>query len=212
MAPTPATSPAEAQVARNPVVFVHGFASSNSVWDTLAADFRAAGYGSNQLFFFTYDTFFTSNTTTAQRLATFVDQVRQQTGASRVDMISHSMGGLSSRQCVKSFGCAGEVDDWVSLAGANHGTATALLCALFLVTCQEMSPGSAYLTALNAAPEVTSGANSWATLWSPNDGVIVPAQSTVLQGANNIQVSSAINHFSILTDQAVADRVLQLVA
>ena len=61
-------------------------------------------------------------------LQTKVDEIRQQTGWASVDIISHSMGGLSSRYYLRNLGGQSFVDAWVSLAGPNHGTDTARFC------------------------------------------------------------------------------------
>lgn len=205
-------APAAAQTARDPVIFVHGWFFTD-VWGTAVADFQANGYQEDEIFLFTYDTFFTSNSTTSEAFGTYVDQVLQETGADKVDVVSHSMGSLSTRQCIKSGSCGGKVDDWVSMGGANHGTNIAFLCLFFSpTTCAEMLPNSEYLQALNQAPEVTDGAESWSTLWTPNDGIILPAQSTLLEGANNVEISSSLNHLSMLTDAGTLAQVRDLVA
>jgi triacylglycerol lipase len=101
----------------------------------------------------------------------------------------------------------------VSLGGANHGTWIATLCLAFsFVTCSEMLPGSSYLQALNQPPEFRPGADSWTTLWSPGDGVIIPAESTILEGADNIQLSASINHLSMLADPTVMAQVRDAVS
>jgi triacylglycerol lipase len=204
---------AQEQPERDPVIFVHGWASTSSVWSSMVSDFRANGYAQDELFLLDYNSYASSNNQTAADLGSLVDQVLQQTGADKVDVVSHSMGSLSSRQCIKSGSCDGKVDDWVSLGGANHGTWIAGLCLIFsYVTCSEMLPGSAYLSELNQAPEVTSGAESWTTLWSPNDGIIIPAQSTILEGADNIELSGSISHLSMLSDATVISQVGDIVS
>ena len=49
-------------------------------------------------------------------LNTFVDGVRAQTGAAKVNLIGHSQGGMVSRYYIKYLGGANEVDSLVNLA------------------------------------------------------------------------------------------------
>ena len=140
-------APAAAQ-ARDPIVFVHGWSSSGSTWNTMVARFQADGWTASELNAWSYNTS-QSNATTASQLSTKVDQVlAANPGATKVDLISHSMGGLSTRYYVKNLGGAAKVDDFVSLAGPNHGTNTAYFC--FQTSCVQMRPGSSFLTALNS--------------------------------------------------------------
>ncbi|MFD9477437.1 esterase/lipase family protein [Streptomyces nojiriensis] len=126
----PAASPAQAS-SRNPVVLVHGYNADPGVWGALRADLRAAGYTDAELFSFGYDTHQSVNEVLAGRLGAYVDQVRRETGAAKVDVVAHSFGSLVSRWYVKFGGGAAAVDHWVSLAGPNRGTSTAWACALW---------------------------------------------------------------------------------
>ena len=65
-------------------------------------------------------------------MAQRVNEIKAATGAAKVDIITHSMGGLSSRYYIKNLGGAANVDDWVSLAGPNHGTTWAYGCFFFV--------------------------------------------------------------------------------
>lgn len=163
---------------RNPVVFVHGWASNPSVWGAMAERFRADGWADTDLVLFGYDTS-RPNAETAERLAARVDAVLAETGAARVDLVTHSMGALPARLYARTVGAA-RVDALVSLAGPNHGTVTALVCPE--PSCREMWPGSAFLRALNADDE-TPGAVRYATWRSPCDLVVVPQSSPALDGA-----------------------------
>jgi triacylglycerol esterase/lipase EstA (alpha/beta hydrolase family) len=167
-----------------PIVFVHGWNSSGATWDTMKSRFAADGWSSGELKAWTYNTA-QSNATTASHLAAVIDDVRAQTGAAQVDLVTHSMGGLSSRYYLKNLDSAGKVDDWVSLGGPNHGTQSANGC--FQTSCVEMRPGSTFLKNLNQGDE-TPGAFHYGTFWSSCDGVIFPADSTVLTGATNTNV------------------------
>jgi triacylglycerol lipase len=134
----------------NPIVFVHGYNSDNTVWNTMAANLKNNGWPSSYLDQWKYN-HSQSNATTAQQLSDEIDRVFAATGASKVDIISHSMSGLSSRYYTKNLAGDTKVDAWVSLGGPNHGTDTANAC--FDTSCAEMRVGSTFLNALNSGDE-----------------------------------------------------------
>ncbi|MFF8607136.1 esterase/lipase family protein [Streptomyces sp. NPDC015346] len=182
----------------NPVLFVHGYNGDGSNWNTMADRFRADGWPSSHLRQWTYDSR-QSNTVTAQQLSTEVDRLLAATGATQVDIVSHSMGGLSSRHYLKNLGGTSKVDAWVSLGGPNHGTDTANSC--FDTSCTEMRIGSSFLIDLNSGDE-TPGSSRYATWWSPCDTVINPDSSVSLSGAANSR-TACLSHTGLLTDATV---------
>jgi triacylglycerol lipase len=186
-----------------PVVFVHGFGGSASNWTTAEAVFRSAGYTSNELFAYEYNSY-GDNVTNAKGLATFVSQVRSRTGAAKVDIVNHSMGGMVSLWYLKELGGTANVSHLASLAGANHGTTFATACVVF-TTCQQMLPGSPFLATLAAGDE-TPGSVRYATWYSPCDGIIIPYTSTVLNGATNNFVACE-THLGYLGDTAILSQV-----
>jgi triacylglycerol lipase len=183
---------------RHPILFVHGWNSSASTWNTMVARFKADGYTDAQLMAFSYNTS-QSNATTAQEIATRVDQLLAANGATKVDVISHSMGGLSSRYYAKNLGGDAKIDAWVSLGGPNHGTTTANVC--FSTACTEMRIGSTFLTALNSGDE-TPGVPRYGTFWSNCDEIINPHDSVLLSGATNSQ-TACLGHSALLEDATV---------
>jgi triacylglycerol lipase len=195
--------PAAAATTHTPVVFVHGYTGSPSNWTTAEAVFEAAGYSSNELYAFSYNSY-GDNITNAQSLAGYVSQVRSQTGSAKVDIVNHSMGGLVSDWYLKQLGGAQYVNHLASLAGANHGTTSAGACLIY-TTCQQMYPGSSFITTLSSGDE-TPGATKYATWYSPCDGVISPYTSTVLSGATNNYVACQ-THLGYLTDTVVLNQV-----
>ena len=56
----------------------------------------------------------------AVNLANFIDKVLAATGASRVDIIVHSMGGLVARSSIKYYGCASKVRKLLTVGTPNH--------------------------------------------------------------------------------------------
>ncbi|HWE90834.1 MAG TPA: lipase [Pseudonocardiaceae bacterium] len=206
---TSATSSAATPFAngKDPIIFVHGILSTSSIWDTMEASLKQNdGYTDSQLYAIDY-TWQQSNVTTAQFIAQTVDQVLAKTGASQVDIVSHSMGSISSRYCIKFSGCAGKVNHWISLDGVNNGTSMWSACS-WIVACQEMAPNSSVLTKLNTAPQLPTGVK-WSTFWSANNFPVVPATSTELPGATNTETAGNVSHISIPSDSAVISGVAQ---
>ncbi|MFC4562551.1 esterase/lipase family protein [Nocardiopsis mangrovi] len=195
--------------APDPVVFVHGFAGKGSQWSAMRNDLQDNGYPADRLHVFTYNSA-QSNATTAGELAGFVDDVRSATGAAKVDIVTHSMGGLPSRWYIRFLGGTDTVDDWVSIGGPNNGTRVAGLCSIALPACREMEQGSSFLSELNAG-DPTPGGVAYTTFRSPCDIVISPVSSTVLDGATNNR-TGCLEHISMMSDRGVIDGVRAAIA
>ncbi|MEM4314595.1 MAG: alpha/beta fold hydrolase [candidate division WOR-3 bacterium] len=56
----------------------------------------------------------------AKRLAEFIDKVLQATGAQKVDIVAHSMGGLVARVAIKNYGCSSKVRKLLMIGTPNH--------------------------------------------------------------------------------------------
>ncbi|MFI1361244.1 esterase/lipase family protein [Streptomyces sp. NPDC020898] len=201
-------TPAQAAT-HNPIVFVHGLSSSSSSWDDWVADFKADGYTASELDAWSYS-WSQSNVTTAQQLATEVKRVLAATGASKVDLVVHSMGALSARYYLKNLGGTAYVDDFVSAAGVNHGTSVASWCSWLYTSCSEMYTGSSFLAALNSGDE-TPGSVSYASYWSNCDDALTPDTTAILNGATNVEVG-CISHNEMNNDYGIYQQVRNFVA
>ncbi|MFD9319406.1 esterase/lipase family protein [Streptomyces sp. NPDC060053] len=191
-----------------PVVFVHGYTGSASNWTTAMSVFRLNGWSSSNLFAYEYNSY-GNNVTNAQGLATYVNTVKARTGASKVAIVNHSMGGLVSQYYLKVLGGNTSVSHLASIAGANHGTTYAGACLIY-TTCQQMYPGSSFIAQITAGDE-TPGTTAYATWYSACDGVIIPYTSTRLDGATNNNVLCQ-THIGYLTDTVVLGRIADFVA
>jgi triacylglycerol lipase len=200
-----AAVPASAS-AQDPILFVHGYVESASLWNTMIANFEKDGYPKSYLSAYSYNTS-QSNKIDAEEVKTKVEALLKNTGATKVDIIAHSMGSLNSRYYIKNLGGEAKVDDWVSLGGPNHGTETANAC--FSTSCVEMRVGSTFLNALNATDE-TPGAVNYGTWWSPCDEIINPDSSVALTGATNTK-TACISHTALTTDSTVYGQVREFV-
>lgn len=193
---------------QDPLITVHGWLGVVNVWQPLINRLSTEGYVQGEdLFQFDYD-WGQSNITTAQELAAFVDQVLAQTGADRVDIVSHSMGGISSRWCIKFDGCEGKVDQWISYAGANQGSFLAAGCAWLQPSCVDMVPGSPMLGELNAG-DPTPGSTRYYTFWNWCDLIIWPPDNSRVPGAQD-HVGDCYFHVLMPGDPEVLEQTAQI--
>ncbi len=137
----------------------------------------------------------------AGQLASEVTRVLGATGASKVDIVGWSQGGMMPRYYINDLGGAAKVNMLVGLAPSNYGTtldglvallsqlgtlgvATALLSAT-CPACGEQLQGSAFLTSLNAAP--TAAGVKYVVIETADDEVVTPYSDAFLPAASNVQ-------------------------
>jgi triacylglycerol lipase len=186
----------------DPILFVHGYGGTAENFCTMINRFRADGWTDNELYAYDYS-FVTSFATDADDIRKQVNAIHSRTGATRVDIVAHSAGSVSSRYYIKNLGGDSKVDAWVSLAGPNHGTDTADNCSF--TPCLEIRLGSTFLATLNTGDE-TPGFVRYATWWSACDETINPDSSVLLASASNHQ-TACIGHASFLIDPVVYQAV-----
>ena len=193
---------------RDPVVFVHGLFGSPSNFSTMRFGFLFAGYWATPMVSFGYDST-GSMEAAARQLAAEVDALLARSGADRVDVVTHSLGGLPSRWFVKFLGGTETVDDWVSLGGPNRGGAPGTCPAPGSVACRDATQGSAFLAELNGGDQ-TPGDVSYTTFASPCDTVVDPSWTPVDGGTN--LTTGCISHVALVEDATVRQGILQVLA
>lgn len=150
--------------------------------------------------------------TYAEGLADTVSAVLARTGASEVDLVGHSEGGLTSRLYVKSRGDEAHVHTLISLGSPQQGTEGGLLsqvlrlagCELWAPACRQMVAGSAFLRELNSG-DPTPGSVRYVTVATLDDGVVQPVTRAAIPGAENLIMQTdcperAVGHFGLLSD------------
>lgn len=155
---------------RTPVLFVHGLGQSSVVWRAMIAHLES-GYPRDYL----YGVDIVPSTMTNARAAATVlapaaDSLLARARAAaqrggyrgelprRIDIVSHSMGAVSSRWYAAKLR-PDLVRTWIGLAGANHGTQS--LCSWNDETSRELCPAfatNANTHALQVALNGTDGA------------------------------------------------------
>jgi triacylglycerol esterase/lipase EstA (alpha/beta hydrolase family) len=215
-----------------PVILVNGtFGNQDDNWQAAAPLLANHGYC---VFTFNYGGPSASSVvqgtgdiaTSAGQLGAFVSTVLASTGASKVDLVGHSQGGMMPRYYLKFGGGAAHVDKLVALAPSNHGTTlgglTALVTALgqaglvngainaLCTACVQQEAGSPFLARLNAGGETVAGV-SYTVIESRYDEVVTPYTSAFLSGATNIVLQNQCpldltDHLEIAADPvALAD-------
>ncbi|RZS41205.1 triacylglycerol esterase/lipase EstA (alpha/beta hydrolase family) [Herbihabitans rhizosphaerae] len=138
----------------------------------------------------------------AKELRVFVDKVLAATGASQVDIVGHSQGGLMPRQYLKSEGGAGKVRNLVTLGATHHGTTLLGLGTLANVlglaeysnlllgdAAKQQIEGSEFLRTLNAGGDTVPGVN-YLVIATRYDEVTTPYQSTFLTAGPGATVTN----------------------
>jgi triacylglycerol lipase len=199
----------------DPILFVHGWNGSADTWDTYFKWFIRDGWWGSDLETWTYESS-QSNVSTAYEISAHVDQMLRWTGAKKVDIITHSMGGLSSRYYLKFLNGSAKVDDWVSLAGPNHGSQWAngiygVTC--FSSACEQMRVGSSFLQQLNYGDETPGIVNygTWRVSEIICDELVIPSDSVKLIGAYNVFSPICVSHSGMHENEFIYKEVREFV-
>lgn len=106
----------------NPIVAVHGFGQAPYVFHKMRRYLRARG---RRLHLFNYY-FPQSVKRSARRLERYIEQVLEETGAEKVDLIGHSLGGLVVRYCAQALEAGRRIATCVTLGAPHQGTRISL--------------------------------------------------------------------------------------
>jgi triacylglycerol esterase/lipase EstA (alpha/beta hydrolase family) len=187
---------AGAAIPRNPVVIVAGMGVPTVGYETLATRLRFDGYRVS---------IFQSSSLglgdihdSALELAAFVDAVRTQQNAAKIDLVGHSAGGLVARDFVKTAGGAAVVDKIVALGTPHYGTINADIgsffgigpCA-FITACSQLTLGNSYLAGLNAGDDSIGSVRYW-SFATKTDEVVQPYRNAFLDTSDGNIVNVAI--------------------
>lgn len=104
-----------------PVVFIHGNGSSSDVWDDTVQYLYDHGYGSRDIWTIDFDQTTPTHPEMAEQLDRFVHQVKDATGAEKVDIVGHSLGVTGARWWMLAKDGHKDVESFIGIAGANHG-------------------------------------------------------------------------------------------
>jgi triacylglycerol lipase len=188
--------------ATRPVLLVHGFGGTKSSWSYLARSLRARGVIVDAI---TYAPFGTSVEKVADELTTEVARTLSQTGADKVHLVGHSLGGVVIAEAITSGRLAGQVDTVVTLGAPFGGSPWAHLLPFGAIT-RALRGDSPLLRRLASAP-LPEGVR-WVAFTATLD-IIVPGLRSVPPhpGVETVTVGG-VGHLGMLLSRHVVGRVV----
>ena len=213
-------------VNNHPVIFIHGngdkavgTVTGQTGWTSSIDYFLTKGYRSSELYAITWGPASLTQTpyqyhsrAYIDRIRKFIQAVKAYTGASRVDVIGHSMGVTLARKAIKGGTAYDQaiggyynvgsrlsyVDTFVGIAGANYGLTSCYYSGTSIPTCSDRNgfyPGYLYFGAgpynvsdfLVDLNNNTSKEGSYVySIWSTVDEVI--GGGTLVYGKRTCQI------------------------
>lgn len=221
-----------------PVVLVHATGVNQGAnWAALSPMLHNAGYC---VYAFNYGMTWLSAgrvgglgeiSASAKTLQAFVDKVLVYTGASKVDLVGHSQGGMMPHYYLEKLGGAAKVRTLVGLAPSNHGTSLSgvvtlganlnligftntLLWGLGVPALAQQMSGSSFQTSLFGNGDTVPGPR-YVVIQTKHDKVVTPYTNAFLSGPNvkNILIQdqcpwNPVGHVGMFADSPTLQNVM----
>ena len=183
---------------RLPVLLLHGYVCNRGFLLPLRRYLRAHGihaYSHN------LEPVYAGIDSYADGLARHIEKILTDTGAEKLVILAHSMGGLVARAYLRKHGSR-HVAKLITLGTPHQGTVMARLGAG--ENGRHMVPGNAWLRRLNEdAPTLPV-----VSVFSHHDNIVLPQESAVLAGAKVVRLSG-MGHVSMPFSRRVREVVLE---
>ncbi|MGL4573603.1 MAG: esterase/lipase family protein [Burkholderiaceae bacterium] len=185
-----------------PVLFLHGYFCNRALWRSLAKTLASRGHASSAInlepVFGSIDEYTTSIDHAVRRL-------QSRTGAPKIALVCHSMGGLAARAYLRAHGdgaiakviTLGTPHQGTFLARFGHGKNTA-----------QMRQVSAWREDL-AASESRERRALFTVMLTHHDNIVSPQAVQVLEGAQTVEFSG-MGHVAMVYEARVQAAVLQV--
>jgi triacylglycerol lipase len=157
----------DVEAAGTPILLVHGIMDNRSVFTVFRRALHRRGFG--VVHAVNYSLFTDDIRAAAYELRGHVERLRERTGADRVHIVGHSLGGMIARYYVQRMGGSAVVDTLVTLGSPPTGSLAAHLLPTPLA--RQLRPGSDLLEELTRpAPDCSTRF----LVWSRLDQMILP--------------------------------------
>lgn len=194
-----------------PVLLLHGYGCNSGYWSHLAPRLDAAGISHATV---DLEPLMGDIDGYAPLVERAVEELCAATGAGKLVIVAHSMGGLVARAWMRACG-TGRVARVITLGTPHHGTCLAafglgLNAAQMRRTLQGEPPECAWLRQLAQGEDAAARALV-TSIFSHQDNIISPQTSSELPGARNIAFGG-VGHVALGRNQRVLDAVMEELA
>lgn len=187
-----------------PVLLLHGYLCNRAVWRPFARFLAERGHPVDAI---TMEPAFGSIDAYVAPIARAVTALQARTGATRIAIIGHSMGGLALRAYFGQHGTSA-VTAAITLGTPHAGTRLAKLGVG--ANARQMRCSSEWLRRL-ASAEDSDVRSRMTVVLTHHDNIAVPQDSQRLDGAECIELAG-IGHLALLFDRNVMHLVAQRLA
>jgi pimeloyl-ACP methyl ester carboxylesterase len=185
----PLAVPHAPRAKRWPLLMIHGFVCNRGFWVPAAQQLIAQGYTVDAI---TLEPAFGSIDDYPVLIADAIAALKVKSGAERVVLVCHSMGGLAARAYLRDYGTA-HVAHVITVGTPHHGTALAKFA--LSQNAAQMRCNGPWLRALEATEPADAFAQ-FTTLYSRIDNIVAPARTAVLPGAKEVELND-VGHVAL---------------
>lgn len=190
-------------VGRRPILLVPGYFEPGAMWLSFQGELRRRGW--TQIYIYEHWPGFADIRSMAAKAGSLADRIRQETGADKIDVVGHSMGGLVLRYWLQRLGGDAKVAHYVSMATPHKGTYMGYFGPG--TSAVQLRPGSEFLNDLNYGetkhPDVKYG-----SIWSRTDEIVVPQHHGKFEGASDTSFPLA-EHLQLAWLKAAQDVAIE---
>ncbi|RJP22843.1 MAG: alpha/beta fold hydrolase [Candidatus Abyssobacteria bacterium SURF_5] len=184
-----------------PLILCHGYMANRS--NLLWLGWRLRRAGRHNVFIPNFRPASAPISQFAEMLSREVTAALEMTGAEKVDLVGHSMGGLVIRYYIERLGGARFVENAITIGAPHCGTKTAVL-SLFR-TASQFCPNAPFIEEFNAA--APAGSVNMVAIWSEFDNIVLPPQNAMLPEPYKNAMVKNVGHVALLFSGQVFSQV-----
>lgn len=107
-----------------PIILIHGAGFRDLKWPVYWGRIPGVLEKRGARVFYGLQDCWASTETNAREIVCRIDEIRQETGAEKVNLIAHSKGGLEARMAASSLGAGDRIASVTTIATPHHGSKT----------------------------------------------------------------------------------------
>lgn len=176
------------EAAQIPIVLVHGYFHNRSGLMVMERTLRKHGF--RNVHTFSYNPLRKTIPQISECLAQRIDRIIEKTGADKVHLVGHSLGGLACRYYAEKMGGHHNVATLVTIGTPHHGTRIAH--AGRSPAAKQMRPGAEFIRTLESSQKPAG--IKYISYHSNLDLVVVPARSAILDQSEGADVRNILVH------------------